>query len=104
MVARSLRGGRAWLWRLAVLGVTMTAGSCFSPRTPACAFTCISAGNLCPDDYTCGPDGLCHRNGDDDRCGLISPNGAAGAGGAGMGGAGGAGMGGAGGLGGATVD
>jgi hypothetical protein len=79
-----------------LLGVAVICGGlgmpgCFSPRKPACAFTCVSAGNRCPDDYTCGADGLCHRDGDEDVCGLTPPNGGVGgAGGAAGGSAGGA--------------
>jgi hypothetical protein len=106
--ARVTRVGRAWIACLALAGSALALAGCFSPRTPACAFTCIAAGNLCPADYTCGVDGLCHRDGDDGVCGLQAPNGGAGGGaptgiGGGAGGAGGAGgVGGAGGADGAT--
>ena len=74
---------RRWLLRLALTGASAAFGGCFSPATPPCAFTCISAGNLCPDEYTCGADGLCHRDGAQDMCGLRSPyEGQGGAGGA----------------------
>ena len=45
--------------------------ACFSPSTPACAFSCVSAGHLCPDGYTCGDDGICHREGSTATCPLI---------------------------------
>jgi hypothetical protein len=36
------------------------AAACFSPREPACAFSCATDG-ACPASYVCGSDGLCHR-------------------------------------------
>jgi len=94
---------RRWFWRLALMGGTAL-GGCFSPSTPPCAFTCISAGHLCPDDYSCGADGLCHRDGAQDVCGLTAPYGAGGMAGAasGMAGAAGGTAGGAGGAGAVT--
>ncbi|HXI58167.1 MAG TPA: hypothetical protein VNO55_19005 [Polyangia bacterium] len=46
---------------LPVLAVTTPA--CFSPRQPACAFSCAKAPHSCPSDYLCGDDGFCHREG-----------------------------------------
>ena len=95
---------RRWFCRLALVGGTALAG-CFSPSTPPCAFTCLSAGHLCPEQYSCGADGLCHRDGAQDVCGLTAPYGAgggtAGAAGGMAGAAGGAAGGTAGGAGGA---
>jgi len=70
------------------LGLTLAAGSggCFHPREPTCAFTCVSPGARCPTDYTCGADGLCHRDGAEGICTLTPPDGGA-AGAAGAGGA-----------------
>jgi hypothetical protein len=34
---------------------------CFDPRQPACAFSCAADG-LCPVNYHCADDGLCHRD------------------------------------------
>lgn len=98
LAASGSRGSvRIRLPRLALLmilaGATTALGGCFSPKTPPCAFTCISAGSLCPDDYTCGADGLCHRDGAEGVCGLKPPygGGEAGAAGGAGGGAGGGG-------------
>jgi hypothetical protein len=96
-MARSVgSGGRAggWAFCLSVVAGLLALGSCFSPHQPPCAFTCVSAGNLCPDSYTCGADGLCHREGAEDACTLVAPYG--GASGHGVGGAGGSGAGGGG--------
>jgi hypothetical protein len=59
------------LLAFAALSISLT--GCFTPRNPPCAFTCVSSGNLCPDGYACGTDGLCHRAGADDVCGFTSP-------------------------------
>jgi hypothetical protein len=46
----------------AVLAACLWAWSCFSPRQPDCAFSCVPDG-LCPSGYTCSAtDGWCHRN------------------------------------------
>jgi hypothetical protein len=65
--------GAPWKFLLAIAVVLGAVTGCFSPRNPPCAFTCITAGNLCPDSFTCGTDGLCHRDGAEDVCGLSSP-------------------------------
>jgi hypothetical protein len=46
--------------RLVLLGALTAAAACFSPRQPACAFSCAKDGQ-CPTSYACGSDGLCHR-------------------------------------------
>ena len=81
MAARADSDRRARAWLLALVAATAALAACFSPGKPPCAFTCISASRLCPDDYTCGADGLCHRDGAEDVCGLTAPYGEAGAGG-----------------------
>jgi len=45
---------------LALLLAALAAAACFSPREPACAFSCATDG-ACPTSYVCGSDGLCHR-------------------------------------------
>ena len=52
------------------------AASCFSPREPACAFSCV-ADRRCPTDYHCGDDGLCHRDDGQGVC-TLPPQGDAG--------------------------
>jgi hypothetical protein len=52
-----------------VFGIGLTAGACFNPNQPACAFSCADAG-ACPDGYTCGADKFCHRNGATGLCPL----------------------------------
>lgn len=90
LVDRQRRARARWAWRAALVGVALAAAGCFSPRQRSCAFTCITAGNLCPDGFTCGGDGLCHRDGAEDVCTLQSPyDGGVGGGGGAAGGAGG---------------
>jgi hypothetical protein len=54
-----------------VLLVAALAAACFSPREPACAFSCATDGE-CPASYVCGSDGLCHRADGVGTC-LLSP-------------------------------
>lgn len=59
-----------WLGAVAVGWAALTSG-CFDPKTPACAFSCTSATHACPTAYTCGDDGLCHRDdAPDAACGI----------------------------------
>jgi hypothetical protein len=46
---------------LAVALSAVLSVACFSPRQPACAFSCVSDGR-CPTGYSCESDGLCHRD------------------------------------------
>jgi len=48
-----------------------TAAACFSPKEPACAFSCATDGT-CPASYVCGSDNLCHRADDAGTC-LLDP-------------------------------
>ncbi|HVK77660.1 MAG TPA: hypothetical protein VM734_30355, partial [Kofleriaceae bacterium] len=57
-------------WVLAGVTAALMTG-CFKSPSPECSFACDPAGAaLCPDDYTCRPDGLCKREGvaDDFSC------------------------------------
>ena len=58
--------------RLALL-LAACAGTtgCFSPRQPACAFSCVEDG-VCPSGYSCAADGLCHRDDGQGTCDLPS--------------------------------
>jgi hypothetical protein len=49
------------LLRIALLLAIAAAASCYSPRQPACAFSCADDG-LCPSGYSCQADGVCHRD------------------------------------------
>lgn len=49
---------------------------CFSPKQPACAFSCAKDGD-CPAGYSCEADGICHRAGTQETCDLPSLNDAA---------------------------
>ena len=49
------------LLRIALLLAVATGASCYSPRQPACAFSCADDG-LCPSGYSCQADGVCHRD------------------------------------------
>jgi hypothetical protein len=51
---------------LIVAFVFFTAG-CFSPRQPACAFSCAADG-VCPAGYSCQDDGVCHRDDGQGTC------------------------------------
>lgn len=55
-----------------VAGFVLIAGgsavSCFSPREPPCAFSCLQPPHACPADYTCGSDGYCRRVGATATC------------------------------------
>ena len=53
---------RAWLAiAVAAAGLSLSSWACFSPRQPGCAFSCVADGR-CPARYSCGDDGLCHRD------------------------------------------
>lgn len=79
---RCFAGWFKWLTTLLVAGVcgivvTFTATAplaCFSLREPPCAFSCAEPPNLCPANYTCGTDDLCHRAGATALCPLTSPD------------------------------
>jgi len=58
-MSRSPRRALVVLVAFVVLPLALAA-ACFSPKEPACAFSCATDG-LCPSSYTCGSDGLCHR-------------------------------------------
>jgi hypothetical protein len=87
-VARTVRRlGPAWIRAGIIVAVTAglggaLTGACFHPREVPCAFSCVSPGARCPTDFTCGTDGLCHRDGVDSGCTLIGPEGVGGASGA----------------------
>jgi hypothetical protein len=66
---RTLGDCRAWA--AAILLASLV--GCFSPKQPACAFSCVVAPNRCPESYACGADGLCHRAGADSACTLTPP-------------------------------
>jgi len=54
-----------------LLAALAAAAACFSPREPACAFSCAADGT-CPASYACRSDGLCHRMDDAGVC-LLEP-------------------------------
>jgi hypothetical protein len=60
-----------------LLGALAAAAACFSPREPACAFSCATDG-ACPASYVCRSDGLCHRMDGAGVCLLDPPDGGAG--------------------------
>ena len=51
--------------------IAVAAASCFSPKQPACAFSCADDG-ACPVGYSCQADGVCHRDGDQGTCKIPS--------------------------------
>ncbi|HXU05771.1 MAG TPA: hypothetical protein VN903_32675 [Polyangia bacterium] len=53
---------------LLLLGAAAVA-SCYSPKQPACAFSCADDG-LCPSGYSCGTDGVCHRDDGQGTCNI----------------------------------
>ena len=63
---------RARLVLALALAASTWGGACFSPKEPACAFSCAADG-LCPTSYMCGSDGLCHRDDGKGVC-LLGPD------------------------------
>jgi hypothetical protein len=62
----------ALLARALGLALALAAGAalgCFSPKKPECAFSCVADG-VCPTDYHCREDGLCHRDDGQGTCTL----------------------------------
>jgi hypothetical protein len=55
----------------ALLALGLALPGCFSPRQPACAFSCAADG-LCPAGYSCGGDGVCHRDDGQGTCEIPS--------------------------------
>lgn len=45
-------------------------GRCFSPELPVCAFQCGDPADppVCPEQYECRPDNLCHLAGSTEAC------------------------------------
>jgi hypothetical protein len=64
-------------WRVLFATVTvvclLAAPACFSLNEPNCAFTCLNPPHLCPTNYSCGTDFLCHRNGATGPCAVTPP-------------------------------
>jgi hypothetical protein len=56
-----------------VAGMGVGLSGCFSPKEVPCAFTCLDPSHACPQDFTCGDDGLCHREGAVGECPLAPP-------------------------------
>ena len=63
------RGALALAAAVALAGAV---SACFSPREPACIFSCATDGT-CPPDYVCASDNLCHRADSQGVCTLTSP-------------------------------
>lgn len=61
------------LWLFAV-GAASSAPGCFAPHEAPCAFSCVTVGARCPENFTCGGDGLCHRDGAEGVCLLTPPD------------------------------
>jgi hypothetical protein len=61
--------------RAATVAIVMLVmlSACFSPKEPACAFSCAADGK-CPPSYTCGSDNLCHRDDGQGFCTLEPPD------------------------------
>jgi hypothetical protein len=43
----------------ALAAAALAAAACYKTPKPNCSFSC-GQGGACPDDYTCGPDNICH--------------------------------------------
>jgi hypothetical protein len=56
--------------RVAILFSVFAAAGCFSPKQPACAFSCADDG-ICPAGYSCQADGVCHRDDGQGPCGIL---------------------------------
>jgi hypothetical protein len=74
--AWSLSTNSAALAALALLLLAPLSG-CFNPDKPACAFSCTRAPHVCPPDFTCEADGLCHNLASQGICLIEPPDGAA---------------------------
>jgi len=57
--------------RLVALLAVVTAAGCYSPKQPACAFSCVDDG-VCPAGFTCQADGVCHRDDSPGTCTIPS--------------------------------
>jgi len=57
--------------RLVALVAVATAAGCYSPKQPACAFSCVDDG-VCPAGFTCQSDGVCHRDDSPGTCTIPS--------------------------------
>lgn len=60
----------AFLRLVALLAVAAAVG-CYSPKQPACAFSCVDDG-VCPVGFTCQSDGICHRDDSQGTCTIPS--------------------------------
>ena len=60
----------AFLRLVALLAVAAAVG-CYSPKQPACAFSCVDDG-VCPAGFTCQADGVCHRDDSQGTCTIPS--------------------------------
>ncbi len=69
-----MRGKLILFAALALGGLAVVPVACFSLKQPPCAFACEDPPHLCPENYTCGADFLCHRDGTTpEMCGLTPP-------------------------------
>jgi hypothetical protein len=52
-----------------ILAICLVNAACYSPAAPDCGFSCAESG-VCPEDYFCASDRICHKNGTPDtlRC------------------------------------
>jgi hypothetical protein len=57
--------------RIAALLAVAAAAGCYSPKQPACAFSCVDDG-ICPAGFTCQSDGVCHRDDSQGTCTIRS--------------------------------
>lgn len=74
---RTARTARTCLLCIGLLASAVTAGAlgCFELKEPPCAFSCATPPHRCPEQYTCGDDGLCYREGADrTQCPLLPPD------------------------------
>jgi hypothetical protein len=71
---------RRWVLALLLLAASGAAVvACFSPRQPACAFSCSDPPHPCPSGYSCAEDGFCHRDDGTGVCTLFTDAGTDGA-------------------------
>lgn len=59
---------KAGLLGLSLGAAVLALTQCFSPTLPVCSYQCAPEAPLCPDDYECRGDGLCHLKGNQDVC------------------------------------
>jgi hypothetical protein len=65
---------RVVVFFVAALGALVGSSvGCFDLKKPPCAFSCAEPPHRCPENYSCGDDGLCYREGADPTLCQLNP-------------------------------